>query len=139
MNQNKRPAGSIKSADPNIPGNSTMLNVPVEKKIASIPISINALPSKVNIRNFIAEYSFLPLPQIDIRKYIGMSSNSQNIKNITRSRETNTPTTAVWSISSQAKYSLTLKVTCQDANTAHTPSMEAKVTNGKLNPSIPMW
>ena len=76
-------------------GSSTMLNVPTEKYSASMPTNMNALPRKVNTRNFIAEYCFLPDPHIEMRKYIGSSSSSQKMKNSIRSRDTNTPMTAV--------------------------------------------
>ena len=60
----------------------------------------------VKIRNFIAEYSLRPVPQMEMSMNIGTSSSSQNRKKSSRSRAVNTPMTADWSNSSQKKYSL---------------------------------
>ena len=57
------------------------------------------LPTSVNRKNLIAEYSRLSLPQMPIRKYIGTSITSQNRKNSRKSSETNAPIIPVWSIS----------------------------------------
>ena len=51
-----------------------------------------------------AEYSRRPLPQIEIRKNMGISSSSQKTKKSRKSSEVNTPTTAPWSASSHTKY-----------------------------------
>ena len=48
--------------------------------------SMKALPRMVKIRNFIAEYSLRPVPQMEMSMYIGTSSSSQNRKNSSRSR-----------------------------------------------------
>ena len=72
-----------------------MSKVPVEKKIIRMPTSMKALPRKVKIRNFIAEYSRRPLPQIEMRKNIGTISSSQRRKKRMKSSAVNTPMTAV--------------------------------------------
>ena len=112
-----------------------MSNVPVEKNRTRIPTSMNALPSIVNMRNFIAEYSRRPLPQMDMRKNMGMSSSSQNRKNRKKSREVNTPMTAPWRARSQTKYSLTRCPMLQEANIATIPSRPVSRTSGALRPS----
>ena len=91
-------------------GSAVMSNVPVEKNSTSMPTSMNALPKMVNIRNFIAEYSRLllgSLPQMAMRKNIGISSSSQNRKKSRKSSDVNTPITPVCNASSQMKYSRT--------------------------------
>ena len=60
--------------------NSSMLNVPAEKYRHKKPTIIIALPDKVKSKNFIAEYSFLPEPHIEIRKNNGIISNSKKKK-----------------------------------------------------------
>ena len=95
INKNIREAGMTNLALSSKDGISTKLNVPTEKYKPRIATNMKALPSKVNITNFIAEYSFLPVPQIDIKKYIGNNSSSQNMKKRIRSRETKTPITAL--------------------------------------------
>ena len=72
-----------------------MSNVPVEKKIIRMPTSMKALPRKVKIKNFIAEYSRRPLPQIEMRKNIGAISSSHRRKKRMKSNAVNTPMTAV--------------------------------------------
>ena len=114
---------------------SVISKVPVEKKSTSIPISISADPEMVKMRNFMAEYSLRPVPQTEIRKYMGTSSNSQKMKNRTKSKDMKTPNTAVCNTRSQKKCSLTLSFTFQDANTADSPSSPVKNTNGALKPS----
>ena len=59
------------------------------------PININKLPIKVYSKNFIADFLALPSPHKLIRKYIGISSNSQNIKNSNISQDAKTPNIAV--------------------------------------------
>ena len=54
---------------------------------------------------FIAEYSLRPAPQMEIKKYIGITSISQKMKKSRRSREANTPIMLVSRSSNQAKYS----------------------------------
>ena len=51
---------------------------------------MNALPKMVKIRNFMAEYSFRPLPHTEISINIGTSSNSQKRKKSSKSIEVNT-------------------------------------------------
>ena len=116
-----------------------MSNVPTpfERYKASIPTNIKALPMKVKRRNFIAEYSFLPLPQIEIKKYIGISSNSQNKKNRNISNEVKTPIIEVCNIKSHIKYSLTLNLIFHDAITAQNPNNPVSNTIGALKPSTP--
>ena len=118
-------------------GKTVISKVSVEKYIARIPINKNALPNKVYRRNFIAEYSFRPAPQMEIKKNMGTSSSSQNRKNIMRSKEQNTPKTAVWRTSNQVKYSETLDEIDHDAKTATNIRIEQSKSNGKLKPSIP--
>ena len=119
------------------PKSSMMLKVPTSgvRNTATMATSMKALPRMVKIRNFIAEYSFRPLPQMEISMYIGMSSSSQNRKNSNRSREVNTPITAAWSSSNQKKYSLTRRVMSHDASTAHSPSRPVRATSGADSPS----
>ena len=84
-----------------------------------------------------AEYSRRPVPHIAMRKNIGISSSSHMRKNRMKSREVKTPITAVWSTSSQAKYSRTRCFMLQDANTAAIPRMPVSSTRGALSPSTP--
>ena len=105
-----------------------------------MPTNMKALPMKVKTRNFIAEYCLRPLPHLEMRKYIGRSSSSQKMKNRIKSRDTNTPMTAVWSSSSHMKYSLTWSLMpCQEAKTAHMPRRAVSSTRGILRPSTPRW
>ena len=89
------------------------------------------------MRNFIAEYSLRPVPQVAISIYIGASSSSQNRKNSRKSSAVKTPITAVCSSSSQTKYSRTRKLMRQDTITAQNPSRPVNSTSGALNPSTP--
>ena len=98
---------------------------------------MKALPRNVKIRNFIAEYSRRPLPQIEIRKNIGTISNSHRRKKRMKSSAVNTPMTAVCSTSSQTKYSLTRSLMLQEANTATKPRSPVSRTSGALRPSTP--
>ena len=91
---NIAPAGRSRFAPAMASRIAVMSNVPVEKNSARIPISMNALPSIVKMRNFIAEYSRRPLPHMDMRKNIGISSSSQNRKKSRKSIAVNTPMTA---------------------------------------------
>ena len=84
-----------------------------------------------------AEYSFLPLPHIEIRKNIGINSNSQNKKNMKKSKAVNTPITAPCNARSHIKCSLVLSVTFHEANTATSPSIPVSKTSGALSPSTP--
>ena len=130
-------AGAISSAPAIASGSAVMSNVPVEKKSARIPTSMKALPKKVNIRNFIAEYSLRPLPQTAIRKYIGTSSISQNRKKSRKSSAVKTPMTAVCSTRSHMKYSRTRCLTPHEAKTAAAPMSPVSSTSGALRPSTP--
>ena len=94
VKRNNIPAGRINSAPAIFSGRIVISKVLVEKYNANIPTSMKALPNRVYIRNFIAEYSFLPLPHTDIRKNIGINSNSQKMKNKKKSIAVNTPITA---------------------------------------------
>ena len=78
-------------------GIDTMANVstPLERNNASIPTSMKALPARVKITNFIAEYWLRPLPQIEMSMNIGISSISQKMKNSRKSSAVKTPSTAV--------------------------------------------
>ena len=84
-----------------------------------------------------AEYSRRPVPQMEIRKYIGMTSISQKRKKSSRSREVNTPRMLVSSSSTQAKYSRTLRWTFQEIRTTRKPRRAIKRTSGRLMPSTP--
>jgi hypothetical protein len=104
-----------------------------------MPASIKALPNKVYTTYFIAEYSLLPVPQIEMRKYIGITSISQKRKNSRRSREQNTPKMLVSKSRSQAKYSLGLKSIFHEMRTTRKPSKAINITKGRLKPSTPRW
>ena len=130
-------AGAISSPPAIALGSAVMSKVPVEKKSARIPTSMNALPRKVNIRNFIAEYSLRPLPQTAIRKYIGTSSISQKRKKSRKSSAVKTPITAVCRTRSQMKYSRTRCFTLHEAKTAAAPMRPVSSTIGALRPSTP--
>ena len=78
-----------------------------------------------------------PLPQMEMSMYMGTSSTSQNRKNCSRSRETNTPMTPVSRISSQMKYSLTRSWICHDARIAANEMRAVRTTMGMLRPSTP--
>ena len=116
-----------------------MSNVPTSgvRNTATMATSMKALPSIVKIRNFMAEYSFRPLPQMDISMYMGTNSTSQNRKKRSRSNEEKTPMTAVCRIKSQTKCSRTLRVMRHEASTAHRPNRPVRVTSGALRPSTP--
>ena len=116
---------------------STMLKVPISgvRNTATMATSMKALPTMVNIRNFIAEYSFRPVPQMEMSMYIGTSSSSQNRKKSSRSNDVNTPMTAVCNTKSHMKYSFTRTPMCQEARTAHSPSNPVSATRGALRPS----
>jgi hypothetical protein len=116
-----------------------MLKLPVVKYRLSIPANIRALPNKVYITYLIAEYSFLPAPQIEIRKYIGIISISQKTKKSNKSREQNTPRILVSSNKSQAKYSRTLRSIFQEIRTTRKPIKVVSRTSGRLRPSTPKW
>src|SRR4030042_3853070 len=102
-----------------------------------MPASIIALPTRVYITYLIDEYSFLPLPQTEMRKYIGTSSSSQKRKNKTRSKEQKTPSMLVSRSNNQMKYSLGRNSIFHDTSTASTPRNVISITRGKLSPSIP--
>ena len=137
VSKNNQLAGMIKSACGIKLAISTMLNVliPGEKYKANMPTSMKALPNIVNIRNFIAEYSFRPLPHIEMRKYIGINSSSQNKKNKKKSSDVKTPITAPCKASSHMKCSLVRCVIFQEAKTDTIPSSPVNRTNGALMPS----
>jgi hypothetical protein len=98
-----------------------------------------ALPNKVYTTYFIAEYSLLPVPQIEIKKYIGITSISQKRKNSKRSREQNTPRMLVSRSRSQAKYSLGLRSIFHEMRTTKKPRRLISITKGRLKPSTPRW
>jgi len=116
---------------------SSILRLPVVKYRLRIPASIKALPNKVYTTYFIAEYSLLPVPQIEMRKYIGMISISQKRKNSNRSREQNTPRMLVSRSNSQAKYSLGLRSIFHEIRTTRKPRKVISIINGRLRPSTP--
>ena len=137
--RNKRaktaPIGMTVLAPTILSGMTVMSKVPVEKKRARIPTSISAPPSIVKIKNFMAEYSLRPLPQMAMRKNIGTSSSSQNRKNIKKSRAVKTPNAAVINTSNHTKYSRTRCWIPHDAKTATIPSRPVRSTSGALRPS----
>src|SRR4030042_6121860 len=104
-----------------------------------IPASIIALPTRVYITYLIDEYSFLPPPQTEMRKYIGISSSSQNKKKRTMSKEQKTPSMLASRSNNQMKYSLGLNWIFHDTSTAKTPRNVISITRGKLRPSTPRW
>ena len=57
------------------------------------------LPTSVNRKNLIAEYSRLELPQMPMRKYIGTNMTSQKTKNSRKSSATKAPIMPVCSTS----------------------------------------
>ena len=118
-------------------GNSVISKVPVMINRATIPTNMNAEPRNVYIRNFIAEYSRLPLPHIEIRKNIGTNSISHRIKKRRKSRAVKTPITEVCKMSIQIKYSLTRWFIPHEANIATIPSTPVRSTRGVLMPSTP--
>ena len=91
----------------------------------------------VKMRNFIAEYSRRPVPQVEMSRYIGTSSTSQKRKNSRKSSAVKTPSTAVCSTNSQMKYSRTRCPMWKETNTAHRPSRPVSITSGALMPSTP--
>ena len=138
--QNSHDRGSSVAADASAPlfaDNSIRLKLPTSgvRNTATMATSMNALPRMVKIRNFIAEYSLRPVPQMEMSMYIGSSSSSQNRKNNSRSIAVKTPMTADWSNSNQMKYSLTRSPTCHDASTADRPSSPVSATSGADSPS----
>ncbi|MBA7697808.1 hypothetical protein ES703_106479 [subsurface metagenome] len=116
---------------------SSILRLPVVKYRLRIPASIKALPNKVYTTYFIAEYSLLPVPQMVIRKYIGIISISQKRKNSSRSREQNTPRMLVSRSRSQAKYSRGLKSIFHEMRTTRKPRKVISISKGRLRPSTP--
>ena len=104
-----------------------------------MPASIKALPNRVYITYLMAEYSLRPVPQMEIRKYIGMTSISQKRKKSSRSREQKTPRMLVSRSSSQAKYSRGLRSIFQEMSTTRKPRKAISITRGRLRPSTPRW
>ena len=139
--QNRAPRGNNTPAPNMVPWveRALMSKVPTSgvRNTATIATSMKALPRMVNIKNFIAEYSLRPVPQMAMSMYIGISSSSQKRKNRSRSRELNTPITAVCSTNSQKKCSRTRVSMRHDASTAHNPRIPVRATNGALRPSTP--
>ena len=97
-NQNTTPRGRIVLAAP-APSSASLImsKCPTlgARERAKIPTSMKALPRKVKMRNFMAEYWRRPVPHIEMRKYMGSNSSSQKTKNRMKSREAKTPITAV--------------------------------------------
>src|SRR5438067_9237898 len=108
------------------------------KPITRKPTSMNAEPAIVYSRNFIAEYSLRPLPQMEISRYIGSSSSSQNTKNMIRSSDVKTPSTAVSSSSSSAKYWRVRVVMPKETSVATTKRNAVSTTIVMPRPSTPM-
>ena len=86
---------------------------------------------------FHAEYSLLPVPQIEIRKYIGISSISQNTKKSTKSIALNTPSRLISSNMIQAKYSLGRSSMRQEMSTATRNRKPVSATSASDSPSTP--
>ena len=91
-NSTLAPANMVPGVDRRV---MSKVPTPGVRNTATMPTSIKALPRIVKMRNFIAEYSFRPVPQMDISIYMGTSSNSQNRKKSSKSNEQKTPMTAV--------------------------------------------
>ena len=80
----------------NLNENSFCINSGIEKvspaiRNAMIATNRSVLPAKVNRKNLRDAYRRSGPPQTAMRRYIGMSIASQNTKNNTKSRATNTP------------------------------------------------
>ncbi len=88
-------------------------------------------------RNFSAEYSLRPLPQMEMSMYIGTSSTSQNRKKSTKSSAVNTPSTPVSKSSIQAKYSLGRSSMFQEISTESRVRNVVSSTSSMLMPSTP--
>src|SRR5579871_2215758 len=116
-----------------------MSNVLAEKPSNRIPASMKAEPATVNSTNLSAAYSLRPVPQIEMRKYIGTSSTSQNRKKSRKSREVNTPRTPVSRISIQAKYSFVRRSMLHEMSTDSNVRPVVSSTSGTLSPSTPTW
>lgn len=146
-NANTRDAGAIRSVPAIISGIPTMpisgidriaiTPTDSDRNTAKMATNMSAPPASVNSTNFIAEYLGLPLPHIEMSMYMGMTSNSKNMKKSSRSRLTNTPITADSSINNHMKYSAIRWVMDRDANVAAMPSSPVNSTNGALSPSTP--
>src|SRR3989304_4023058 len=108
-----------------------------EKASTRKPTSMSALPLMVKSTNFIAEYSLRPDPQIEIRKYIGISSTSQKRKKRIRSCAVKTPSTPVSNASSQAKYSLDRSSMFHEMSMATTNRNVVRITIVSDRPSTP--
>jgi hypothetical protein len=84
-----------------------MSNVlPHVKYKARIAMSINTDPNNVYRKNFIAAYSRWGPPHMPIRKYMGRSITSQNMKKRKKSSDRKTPITPVSKRRKSAKYPL---------------------------------
>src|SRR5436309_9279105 len=129
--------GMIASCMSPIRASSRISKVSAVKPRVRIPTSISAEPKNVYNTYFQAEYTLLPLPQTEIRKYIGTSSISQNRKNSTKSSALNTPSRLVSSTSSQAKYSLGLSSVRQEISTETRPRNAVRRASGSDSPSSP--
>ena len=129
--------GMIASFMSPIRANWRMSNVSAVNPRVRMPTSIKAEPKNVYNTYFHAEYTRFPLPQTEIRKYIGTSSISQNRKNRTKSSALNTPRRLVSRTSSQAKYSLGLSSIRHEINTETSPRKAVNSASGKERPSSP--
>ncbi len=98
---------------------------------------MKADPNSVNRTYFHAEYTLRPVPQIEIRKYIGISSISQNRKKSTKSIALNTPSRLVSSSMIQAKYSLGRSSMRQEMSTATRNRKPVSTTSASDRPSTP--
>src|SRR6266568_1133973 len=76
------------------------------KNIPMKPNSMNTLPVSVYRKNLMDAYCRLPEPQIPIRKYMGIRTNSQNTKKRIRSNAMNVPAMPVMSKSVNATNAL---------------------------------
>src|SRR5581483_3309141 len=114
-----------------------MSKVPAEKPSVRMPISIAAEPENVNSTYFQAEYCLRPVPQMEIRKYMGTSSISQKMKKRMKSSAVNTPSRLVSSTSNQTKYSLGRRSTRQEMSTAISERNAVSTSIASERPSAP--
>ena len=76
---------------------------------------------------------------MEIKKYMGIISISQNRKNSRRSREQNTPIMLVSNSNSQAKYSRGLRSIFHEMRTTRKPKTVVSTIRGRFKPSSPRW
>ena len=134
-NRNTQRSGSTASVIGSPLPSTCMSKVPALTASARMATSMKAEPATVYSTNFIAEYSRRPEPQIEMSRYIGNSSSSQNRKKSRKSIAVNTPRTAVESTIRLAKYA---RGRCSMLNEMSTEAVVRNVvstTSGMLSPS----